>query len=111
MDALSASLLIKSLDGLSARSVATAENIANANTAGFRPLRVTFEAALAQAAGLGPAAVNAVQPKLDAAMAADGVRLDLELATATTTAQRYAALVEALNRELQLQGIAIRGNG
>jgi flagellar basal-body rod protein FlgB len=111
MDAVSASLLIKSLDGLSARSVATAENIANANTTGYRPLRVTFEKALSEALPGGAAAIDAVKPKLEAAAGADGVRLDLELATATGTAGRYAALIDALSRELQLEAIAIKGNG
>ena len=110
MDALSQSLLIKALDGLTARSVATAENIANAGTRGYRPVHVTFERALAEAAGFGPHAVAQVQPRLQPDPAADSLRLDLELAAASTTSQRYAALVEVLNRQLQLQSIAIKGS-
>jgi flagellar basal-body rod protein FlgB len=111
MDALSAALIVKSLDGLSARAAATAENIANGNSQGYRPVRVTFEDSLARAMAGGPAAVAAVTPKLEMAAAGDGLRLDLEMATASTTAQRYAALVDALSRELQLQAIATTGNG
>lgn len=112
MDRLSAQLMIKALDGLSARAVVTAENIANAGTPGYRPLRLSFESALAAAAG-NEAAVRAVRPTIDRAPAdspqAD-LRLDLELATAASTSLRYAALIDLLNRQLQLQSLAISGN-
>src|ERR1700743_1660349 len=114
MDATTAVLMIKALDGLSARSVATAENLANASTPGYRPLRVSFEQALADAAAKGDAAVRAVTPQVSQAPAGgpDGeLRLDLEMAPATATANRYGALIEVLDRELQLQSLAITGNG
>jgi flagellar basal-body rod protein FlgB len=114
MNPLSVTLIMKTLDGLSARAVATAENIANTSTPGYRPLRVTFETALQAAARTGDAArVAAVKLRLEemAASSQDGqLRPDLELATATSTAMRYAALVEVLNRQLQLEGLAVRGN-
>jgi len=113
MDSSTATLLIKALDCLSARSVATAQNIANANTQGYRPLRVSFEQALADAASRGDAAVQAVSPQIDAipAGARDGeLRLDLELATASTTAQRYGGLIDVFDRQLQLQNLAITGS-
>jgi flagellar basal-body rod protein FlgB len=113
MDEGTAILLIKALDGLSARSVATAQNIANANTAGYRPLRVSFEQALANAAAVGDAAVSAVTPQVESIPigARDGeLRLDLELETAAHTAQRYGALIDVLDRQLQLQDLAIVGN-
>lgn len=105
-------LLIKELDGLSARAVATAQNIANANTPGYRPLRVSFEQALATADADGSA--NAATPPVlvDSIPfgARDGeLRLDMELATASATAQRYGALVDVLDRQLQLQSLAITG--
>jgi flagellar basal-body rod protein FlgB len=112
MDARLGTIIIKALDGLSARSVATAQNIANANTPGYRPLRVSFEKALASAAVQGDAAVQAVTPDVQAAPAGsrDGeLRLDLELATARITAQRYDGLVDILDRRLQLQSFAITG--
>jgi flagellar basal-body rod protein FlgB len=62
MDSSTAVLMIKALDCLQARQVATAENIANANTPGYRPLRVSFEQALSDAAQQGDAAVAAVTP-------------------------------------------------
>lgn len=103
-------LIVAALDGLSARQAATAENIANASSPGFRPLRVTFEQALADAAGRGEAAIRAVRPRIEGAPAGETVRTDLELATASATASRYAALAELLNRRLQMESIAVTGN-
>lgn len=108
MEPLSAALLLKSLDGLAARQAVTAQNIANAGTVGYRPLRVTFEAALAQAANRDVQAVRGVEPKTALSGATD-LRLDLELATASTTSMRYAALIEILNRQMQLHGLAVSG--
>jgi len=111
VDALSATLVIKALDGLNTRQQVTAHNIANASTPGFRPLRVTFETALARAATTGDVAgVEArIEPDPAFAGAADGLRLDLELATSAQTASRYAALVDVLSRQLQLQSLAMTG--
>lgn len=113
MDNSTAILMIKALDGLSARAVVTAENIANASTPQYRPLRVTFEKALADAAAKGDAEVEAVKPDVERAPAGtpDGeLRLDLEMATASQTALRYSALIDILNREGQLESLAVTGN-
>lgn len=111
MDAISATLVIKALDGLSARQEVTAHNIANAGTPGYRPLRVSFETALARAARNGDVAGVAPQIEPDPAFAggSDGLRLDLELANSAQTASRYAALVDVLSRQLQLQSLAVTG--
>lgn len=113
MDAISASLMIKALDGLSARALATAQNIANAGTPNYRPLRASFEDALREAAAKGPEAIGQVRPKIEhvqpSAVAPD-MRLDLELATASSTALRYSALIEILNRQTQIQALAFSGN-
>lgn len=109
MAEITSSLIVKALDGLTARSVATAENIANAGSPGFRPLRVSFEQALAAAAPRGEAAIRAVQPRIEGAPAGETLRLDLELATASSTALRYAALTELLSRQMRLEAIAITG--
>lgn len=112
MDPLSAVLTLKALDGLSARAEVTAHNIANAQTPGFRPLRVSFEAALAAAAPLGPDAVGAVRPQTETASGQSGdgaLRLDQEMATAASTALRYGALIEILDRQMQLSRLAVTG--
>ena len=112
MESFSAALILKALDGLSLRSIATAQNIANANTLGYRPLKVAFEDALARAAANGLNEVSKVTPKISPAVdeyGGVGMRLDLELATASATAGRYGALVEVLNRQLQVHAIALSG--
>lgn len=109
MDHLTSALAIKALDGLTQRAMVTAENIANANTPGYRPLRVTFEAALAAAAEHGTEAVKAVKPMVErdpGPESVTGVRLDLQLATASATALRYAALIEILHRGGQIDDLA-----
>ena len=112
MDALSPILINKALDALSARYLATADNIANANSRDFRPLRVSFEEALKSAAGRGPDAVRAMRPEVQRAepgpMGSE-MRLDLELATASETAMRYAALLDLLGRQMQISRTVIRG--
>lgn len=113
MDASNAILIVKALDGLAARAVVTAENIANAGTQNYRPLRVNFESALKEAAARGDDAVR--QVALSAQRVAPGasdetLRVDLEMATASATALRYGALIEILNRQGQLKSLAITGN-
>jgi len=113
MDGSTAVLMIKALDCLSARQIATAENIANAGTTNYRPLRVTFEQALTDAAARGDDAVRAVTPKVERAPLGSvdaELRLDLETSTAAGTAGRYSALIDVLNRQLQMQSLAITGN-
>ena len=103
-------LALKALDCLSQRSVITAQNIANAGTRGYRPLQVTFEEQLRLAASSGADAVDNVSPAIRPAVLPPGtsdMRLDLELATAAGTAGRYAALVEILNRHMQLGSLAL----
>lgn len=112
MEAVTAAILMKSLDGLSMRAAANSQNIANAGTPGYRPVRVTFEAALAEAVGRGEAAISAVRPELGADptfQSGDALRLDLEMAEAASTAGRYGALVELLNRQAQISALAVSG--
>lgn len=110
MDPVSAVLITRALDGLAMRQLATAQNIANANSPGYRPLRVDFEDSLRAAAASGPEAVRRLEARIEQAEAAGGeLRLDLELATASETAMRYAALLDLLGRQMQLSRTVIRG--
>jgi flagellar basal-body rod protein FlgB len=116
MDASTAILTVKALDGLAARANATSENIANAGTRGYRPLRVSFEDALRRAADQGDAAVQAVTVKtdrvpIDNLPSGGELRLDLEMGATSTTALRYGALITLLGREMQLDSLAMTGNG
>ena len=109
MTPLISAILNKALDGLSLRSAATAENIANGNSPGYRPVRVAFESELAAAAAKGEASVRAVELEVEPEAAGpQALRMDLELADQSQTAMRYGALVDVLARELQLQRTIIR---
>jgi flagellar basal-body rod protein FlgB len=111
VDPVTALIVNKNLDGLSMRALATADNIANANSRGFRPSRVTFEEALRGAAASGMDAVRQVRPQLvrDGAAAGGEPRLDQELATAAETSMRYSALINLIGRQMQISHIAVRG--
>ena len=102
MSSLTAIMALKALDGLAMRAEVTSQNIANANTPGYRPMKVSFEDALAAASTDGPDAVEAVQPKIETDLSeASGVRLDMQMADASITSARYSALIEILGRESQ----------
>lgn len=112
MSTLSETLAIKAMDGLYLRAAAIAENIGNSNSASFRMQTVDFEAALRRAARAGPDALARFQPvrqQAAGAIAGGDVRLDLEMASASATALRYAALTDMLNRQMQLSRLAVRG--
>lgn len=111
MDPVSALLINKALDGLSMRYLATAENIANASSRAYRPVRVTFEDTLRAAASQGEEAVRRTNPQSRREPIAAGgeMRLDLELATASETAMRYSALLDLLGRQMQISRTVIRG--
>ncbi|MEI9851946.1 MAG: hypothetical protein WDN24_15185 [Sphingomonas sp.] len=105
-------LIAKALDGLDARQAATAQNIANANSDAYRPVRVTFEESLRTAAAGGPDAVRRVTPRIERAPVpaiATEMRLDLEIATASVTAMRYAALLSVLEGHSGLLRTAVSG--
>lgn len=112
MDEISAALAAKALDGLYLRYQYAAQNIANANSPGYRPVHISFEDSLRAAASKGATAVAQVNPtaSADAASSAD-MRLDLELATASQTAMRYRALLDVLGRQMALHRAAIMDGG
>lgn len=112
MDSRISAIITKALDGLAMRSAATAQNIANANSPNYQPLRVSFEEQLKVAASSGEVAIREVQFRAvpaESSAANAGQRIDLELATASETALRYGALIDLLGRELQLQRTIIHG--
>lgn len=113
MEVQSIELLLKAMDGLALRQSVTAENIANASTPNYRPMRVTFEGALAEAARTGGGDISRLSPKIvpdDRADVTGAMRLDLELVDAASTAGRYGALINILSRQLELQGMAASWN-
>jgi flagellar basal-body rod protein FlgB len=110
MDPISAALIDKALEGLNQRYLFIAQNIANANTPDYRPVRVEFEGALRAAAGRGVSAIDAVEPRVvTEAEDAGPMRLDLELAAAAQTASRYRALVDLMGRQMALHRSVVSG--
>ncbi len=104
MSGFTSILALKALDGLTARADVIAQNIANANTAGYRPLKVSFENALVDAAANGSDAVEALNPEIetDTAISQNSdVRLDLQMATLSMTTARHAALIQILSMQMQ----------
>jgi flagellar basal-body rod protein FlgB len=113
MDSISATILLKAMDGLSMRAEVTSQNIANANSPGYKPLRVSFEEALRAAATGSNDDIRQVQPRIGLAideMGQSELRLDLEMATAASTAGRYGTMAELLNRRLQIEALAAAGS-
>lgn len=109
---IAAAVTAKALDGLTMRMAAVAQNIANANSPQYQPMKLRFEAALREAARRGPEAVEALEFHFEgdpAFRAGDDRRLDLALADASETATRYEALVDMLGRRLSLQHALIGG--
>ncbi len=112
MDEISFALISKALDGLNLRYLYTAQNIANANSPDYRPVRVSFEESLRTAAFRGPRAIETVEPRIITEASLEGQpapRLDLELATASQTASRYRALIEILGRQMALHRSVVTG--
>lgn len=108
-------LLGLALDAAQMRQQAIAQNIANVNTPGYRRIGVSFEQRIAQltadAAGgtaSAPADLSYYRPKIEYATGTDGpVQLDQELADMSETVLHHQALLKALNKQLELIGLAI----
>ena len=112
MSSVSQLLALKALDGLHLRAIAIAENIANSGSAVFNPKTVDFEAELRAAASAGVKAIQSYNPAMQSdpvAIEGEAVRLDLEMASASETALRYAALTDILNRQMQISRLAVKG--
>ncbi|MEM9584764.1 MAG: hypothetical protein AAGA08_16760 [Pseudomonadota bacterium] len=112
MDELSAVLVRKALDGLMMRQNYIAQNLANAGTEGYVPARVTFENELQAVSTKGIESIRAVDPQVtyvnSDALAAE-MRIDLELARASQTAMRYAALIDLRARQTSLGMSVVQG--
>lgn len=112
MSELAAALIVKALDGLTQRYLYTAQNIANANSPNYRPVRVSFEERLREASERGIDAVRAVSTEVTVPTSEgepEPMRLDLEMAQASQTSMRYRALVEILSQQLALERAVTMG--
>jgi len=117
IESLTVSSVSLALDAAVLRHQAIASNIANANTPGYQPLRVSFEDQLgALGASLGqPAdasALAAVTPRLERDASApvvdsgSSVALDEEVARLSANTVHYQALLRGLSKQLSILGIA-----
>jgi flagellar basal-body rod protein FlgB len=111
-------LVQRGLSGASMRQQVLSNNLANANTAGFKRSDVDFQSTLASALGSGNAdaavASTTFSPVTDTttAMRADGnnVDMDSEMAKLTSNAVEYETLTEIEKTRLEMYKNAI-GSG
>ena len=117
LESLTTSALTLALDAASRRHQAIAANIANADAAGYQPLRLDFEAqltearlALEQRGTVGARELALVQPALQPALDDSGqgqsVQLDAELAQLAGNAVHYQALLQGLAKHFALLAAA-----
>jgi flagellar basal-body rod protein FlgB len=107
--------LERALLGASLRERALANNVANANTPGFKRSDLDFHGALRSALGGGASSVEraefAPERDLTTAARADGnnVDIDLEMAGLSETSLTYQALVSVAAARARMLGTAIGG--
>jgi len=100
------------------RHQAIANNIANANTAGYAPVRVDFEsqmnavrATLQQGGTVTPSMLQGVTPVLrrdvPPAEAGQGAALDMEIASLAQNTVQYQALLKALSKHMSILSAAV----
>ena len=106
--------LMSAVSGLSARSRAIADNIANIQTPGFQSRRVAFEDAVAKAAGSGRREVTAHSQALSlepTRMDGNNVNLDTETLQSIDTGMRYQLALRAVDDRFGVVRAAIRTMG
>jgi flagellar basal-body rod protein FlgB len=109
--------LEKALAGSALRQQVLANNLANANTPGYRRVDVDFHAALAQALGRGDSTAEvdalsfAAAPDGSGPMRYDGsnVDVDREMASLSENALDYQALVATLRARIRMLENVITG--
>jgi flagellar basal-body rod protein FlgB len=108
--------LMRAISGATLRNTVLANNIANADTPGFQPSDVNFHAALSDALGQGPEAVEAVSFAAEqlhpGAVRADGngVDSDAEAAKLAENGLEVEALEQVAGSRLQIMRAAMGMN-
>lgn len=108
-------LLGLALDAAHMRQQAIAHNIANVNTPGYQRIGVSFEqrltgmtASLPRGTAPSLADLSNLRPSIEYASGPSGaVQLDQEMAEMSQTVLHQQALLKALNKQLELIGLAI----
>ena len=117
-DRVTSALLLLALNAAALRHQATANNLANIHSTGYRPQRVNFEEqlstlrhAVATQAPLAPAAVEQVRPFIesDGARAAGSLAemIDMEMVRLSQNAVHYQALLKALDKRGNILALAV----
>ena len=119
IDPVTLSLVKSALDAGLLRQVAHANNIANANTPGYKPFAVRFEERLGavrdaigagDTSGLSAADIPAATMFVDEA-APTPPSLDTEVAATSENALQYQALTHALGQQYALLNLAMSSEG
>ena len=117
IETVTRSVLALALDAASLRQQAISANIANANTSGYVPQRVSFEDQLvdarrgmAQTGRVDAFALGDVRPRMESVVDSQGVpaqvQLDMEAADMARNAVQYQALVKGLSRHFAILSMA-----
>lgn len=119
LEAITARVLGLALDAASLRQQAIAANIANANTADYVPVRVSFESQLDEARrvlqegrSIDASSLVGVEPRLErAGLEGTGlpvkVMLDVEVANLAQNSVHYQALVKGLSKHYAVLSAAV----
>jgi flagellar basal-body rod protein FlgB len=102
--------LQRALQGLTARQQATAANIANAQTPGYRAQRVNFEDSLTSALNAGDpqsASIDTVDAGTPANITGNTVQLDSEVTDLQKEGLQYQAVASAISFKYSLLRTAI----
>jgi flagellar basal-body rod protein FlgB len=113
---------MKALDAASLRHTVLAQNIANATTPGYQPLRVNFEEQLAMARNdvldrandaAARRAVESLRPGIEPSPAVDSgaddkIKLDAEIAKMMQNAVYYQSLLTAMSKNGSIVRMAVR---
>ncbi|HYD79886.1 MAG TPA: flagellar basal body rod protein FlgB [Paucimonas sp.] len=115
-EAVTVDLVRLALDAASMRQQAIANNIANANTPGYMPARVSFESqldavrrTLRDNGRLSADMLSGLRPVVEREQAAgsQGVAIDMEAVKMSENATHYQALLKALNKHFSIMGTAV----
>jgi flagellar basal-body rod protein FlgB len=125
VNSLTSNLVLRALDAATLRHATQAQNISNASTPGYQPLRVNFEQQLTMArsqllardddAGA-KRALNSLQARIEQLPAAsvdgnDKIKIDEEIAKMMQNAIYYQSLLTALDKNGSILRMAVRGGG
>lgn len=116
-EATTTAMLSLALDAASWRQRVIAANLANADSEGYAPLRVSFEEQLEQARAelhergrVDATTLADVRPQAEEAVASDGrpvqLQLDQQMAQLAENAVHFQALLQGLSRHLALLAMA-----